>query len=149
MTQDEYVRAVMHVLSQHTERAAAQLSKALELLPEKSKDVTIDIMVDQGVEGFLTVQVGVNGPDLYVLNKAIALHAKLFDTVMIETAMQPDLPLMDINEDAFSVGDVLTDCGAKWATEVWEKIKHEACRLPVNVTSPEGYGTCLPICLQR
>ena len=52
MTQDEYEQRVMLVLSQHTDAAASQLSRALGLLPDGSKEVAIEIFVDQdGEEG--------------------------------------------------------------------------------------------------
>jgi hypothetical protein len=148
LTQDEYEQRVMLVLSQHTDAAASQLSRALGLLPDGSKEVAIEIFVDQDGEGFLDVQVGVRGPDLYVLNRVIAPNAKLFTTVMTETALQPDLPLMSARHRGFPVRDVLTDCGAIWATHVWEKANHATCRLPVFVMAPEGSGTRLPIRLQ-
>ena len=147
MDEHEYVLAVNAVLAEYTDEATVQLRHALDALPAKTKEVTIDVMVDQGEEGFLTVRVGVNGPDLYVLNKALKPFASLFDTVMTKDGFSPDLPLM--SGDEFEVGDVLTDCGAQWARELWAKANHAARGLPVTITSPEGYGTCLPISLQR
>lgn len=144
MNRDNYVARVQDVLSQHTERAVERLNATLLLLPEKATELDIQIFVDQGVEGLLTVKVGLNGPDLYVLNKAISAHRTLFDTVMVETGLEPDLPLMDIDEEAFSVGDVLTDCGVTWAAKVWERAEAKACRIPVFITSPDDYGTGLP-----
>jgi hypothetical protein len=146
MQQHEYARAVHAVLAQHTERAIMQLRRALDALPGKARAVTIDVMVDQESEGFLTVRVGVEGPDLYVLNKAIAPYASLFDTVMTETELSPDLPLMEGSE--FNVGVVLTDCAASWVREVWLQAGHPANGLPVAIVSPEGYGLSLPSSLQ-
>jgi hypothetical protein len=133
-------------LAQHTEQAVAQLRCALDALPAEARAVTIDVMVDQDNEGFLTVRVGVDGPDLYVLNEAIDPYASLFDTVMTETGLSPDLPLMEGNE--FDVGGVLTDCAADWVREVWRQAAHPANDLPVAIVSPEGYGKGLPFRLQ-
>lgn len=146
MTESEYIEAVSAVLSEHTDAAAAMLHRALDALPEKTRSVTLDVMVDQGTEGFLTVQVGAVGPDLYVLNKAIRPYASLFDTVMTTDGLSPNLPLMEGNE--FAVGDVLTDCAARWLLTVWQRANHRARDLPVSIESPEGYGTALPIKLQ-
>ena len=146
MQEQEYIQAVSSVLARHTERAVAQLRLGLDALPGKARAVTIHVMVDQGTEGFLTVRLGVDGPDLYVLNKAIAPYASLFSTVMTETGLSPDLPLME--GDEFDVGDVLTDCAARWVREVWQQAGHAANGLPVAVISPEGYGQSLPVFLQ-
>jgi len=146
MQQHEYIQVVSSVLARHTEQAVMQLKRGLDALPGKARAVTIDVMVDQGTEGFLTVRLGVDGPDLYVLNKAIAPYASLFDTVMTETGLSPDLPLMEGTE--FDVGDVLTDCAANWLREVWQQAGHAANGLPVAVISPEGYGQSLPLLLR-
>jgi hypothetical protein len=146
MQQHEYIKAVQGVLEQHTQRAIMQLRQALDSLPGTASAITIDVMVDQGTEGFLTVRVGVEGPDLHVLNKAIAPYASLFDTVMTETGLSPDLPLMEGNE--FNVGDVLTDCATNWVREVWQQASHTANGLPVSIVSSEGYGQFLPLSLR-
>lgn len=148
MTEDEYVACVRDILSLHTKHAVEKVHSLLPHVPPQATEMHIQISVDQGVEGFLTVSVGLIGPDLYVLNKGIRPYRVLFDTIMLEDRLEPDLPLMDIHEDTFSVGDVLTDCGAAWAAKVWEQAETTACQIPVLVTSPEEYGTSVPMKLQ-
>ncbi|MEH6564494.1 MAG: DUF6389 family protein [Halopseudomonas sp.] len=146
MNQPEYIQTVDAVLTEHTESAVETLRRVLDLLPEIAQVVTLDVMVDQGAEGFLTVQVGLGGPNLYVLNKSIHAHRILFDTFMTPDGLVPNLPLMEGNE--FDVGDTLTDCAARWLVKVWRRANHDARGLPVTVESPERYGTALPIKLQ-
>ena len=149
MNKDEYVREVTRVLAAHIEPAAKKLTALLQLVPEKAKQITIDLYVYQGSEGFLDVRVGLDGPDLNVLNRAISSHADLFNTTMTEHGMSPPLPLMDCDSEDFSVQDTLTDCGARWVSAVWVKVDHTACHFPVIVTSPEGYGELPPLQLQQ
>ena|SRR5579872_6377502 len=85
MDRDEYVRAVQSVLEAHRQQAASQLIAALALVPPKAKRITLDIFIDQDGEGFLDVRVGLEGPDLFVLARAIEDHADLFVTKMTET----------------------------------------------------------------
>lgn len=144
MTRDEYIQAVRRILDEHTERAASALAQALAIVPKKATKVALDIFVDQDGEGFLDVQVGLEGPDLYVLNRAIASYAALFDTRMTEQGLVPNLPLMDPDDADFSVQDILTDCAASWLKSVWAHTEHSCCQLPVVITSPEGYGTTVP-----
>lgn len=146
MNQQDYRQAVKEVLSGYTEQAVVQLGRALAALPEETQEVAIDVMVDQEGEGYLTVCVGVIGPDLYVLNKAISPFATLFDTIMGENGLSPNLPLM--GGDDFVVGDVLTDTAAQWVRDVWALTAHAARGLPVVIVSPAGFGSDLPISLQ-
>ncbi len=144
MTRDEYVERVNAVLEAHRQRAASELRAALALVPPKARRITLDIDVDQDGEGFLDVRVGLEGPDLYVLGKAIEPHAQLFETRMTENGLTPPLPLMDAFGEEFSVHDALTDCAAAWIASLWRQLSPNAS-LPVVVQSPEGYGTTTPI----
>lgn len=146
-TRDEYIQSVRAVLAAHTERAASQLSAALALVPQKTKRVTIDICTDQDGEGLLHVRVGLEGPDLVVLNRAIAADAELFGTRLTERGLDPALPLMAGRGGTFSVHDALTDCAASWITSVWSQTDRGGFTLPVVVESHDGYGTTSPLYL--
>lgn len=97
--------------------------------------------VDQDGEGFLSIRVHLSGPDLYVLNKAIASTAQLFDTTMTSEGLAPPLPLMSPGEDAFAVTDALCDCAVEWIRDRWGKFEVDGARIPVTAASMEGYGT--------
>jgi hypothetical protein len=148
MTREEYARQVDRLLEAHQESAKAQLISALALIPADARRVTFQIFVDQDGEGFLDVRLGLDGPGLYGLNRAIAPHAELFATRMTEDGFDPPLPLMCAGEEAFSVHDALTDCAAAWVVKLWDQIDHQGINLPVDVVSPDGYGTMTPIGLR-
>lgn len=92
MTRAEYIDKVTTVLNQHSKRASSNLEAALPLVPPKARSMRIEIFVDQDEEGFLSVHIALNGPELIVLNRAIATHAMLFDTIMKESGFEPALP---------------------------------------------------------
>lgn len=144
MTRDKYIKEVGTVLEAHRPHAATELAAALALVPPKAKRITLDIFVDQDGEGFLDVRVGLDGPDLHVLGKAIEPHAQLFETRMTEDGLTPPLPLMDPFGEEFSVHDTLTDCAASWIASLWRQLS-PSVGLPVVVQSPEGYGSITPI----
>jgi hypothetical protein len=144
MTRDEYMYEVNSVLDAHRHYAVSRLRAALAFVPPEAKRITLDIFVDQDGEGFLDVRVGLDGPDLYVLNKAIELYAQIFETRMTETGLAPPLPLMDAFGEEFSVHDALTDCAASWIESVWQQLSPRV-GLPVMVQAHEGYGTFTPI----
>src|SRR5258708_7724170 len=140
MTRDDYIQKVEGVLNEHTQRAASQLAAALALVPPKTRKVLIEIFVDQDGEGFLTVRVTLEGPDLFVLNRAIAAHAELFGTRMTQSGLDPALPLMEPGSEAFSVHDALADCASAWVASVWRQAGRETFGLPVTIISHDGYG---------
>jgi hypothetical protein len=144
MNRAEYCQAVVHVLEAHTAATAERLAAALALAPPAAQQMTIDIFVDQDGEGFLDVRVGLDGPDLHVLNRAIAPHAHLFATRMTEEGLSPRLPLMPSRLKRFSVHDALTDCAADWLRSVWRRVDRSVCRIPLVVQSPDGYGDAVP-----
>jgi hypothetical protein len=145
MTRDEYIQRVQHVLAEHTATAASRLSAALTLVPAKTRNVAIEIFVDQDGEGCLDVQVTLEGPDHYFLNRAIASQAELFGTRMTQSGLEPDLPLMAPGAETFSVHDALTDCAALWIKQVWEQTERGRCPLPITIVSHDGYGTIPPL----
>lgn len=144
MTRDEYIVAVDTVLQPRTRDAAAVLGHALKLLPAKTRSVELMIFVDDDGEGFLNVQVYLEGPDLFILNKAIAEYCSLFSVTMQESGFEPPLPLMCSSTD-FSVCDVLTDCAAKWLRSVWQHTEKGDLSLPVFVYAHLDYGSIPPM----
>ena len=144
MTRDDYIQQIDAVLNEHTARAASRLGAALANVPPNAQKAEIEIFVDQDGEGLLDVRVALVGPDLFVLNRAIAEHAQLFETRMTPTGLDPALPLMEPGGESFSVHDTLTDCAASWVSTVWSQTEHSGVRLPITVVSHDGYGTRIP-----
>lgn len=145
MTESEYTAEVRSILDAHTAQARSQLAKLLGLLPDTAKAIVLTIFVDQDGEGFLTVRVALDGPNLHVINKAIEDCALLFDTKMVDGELVPPMPLMDPFDEDFSVHDALTDCAADWLTDVWDGVDQSAIRIPVTIVSHDDYGSRTPI----
>jgi hypothetical protein len=145
MTKSEYVRAVEQVLEAHTTMAVSRLVAALANVPKKAERVTIEIFMDQDGEGFLDIRVVLDGPDWYVLQKAIASHADIFSTKMTENGLDPNLPLMCPGGESFSVHDALSDTAAAWIAKVWAMTGQQDFHLPVVAVTHDDYGTMTPL----
>lgn len=145
MTESEYTAEVRSILDAHTTEARSQLAKLPGLLPDTARAIELTIFIDQDGEGFLTVRVALDGPDIYVINKAIEDCALLFDTKMVDGELVPAMPLMDPFDEDFSVHATLTDCAADWLTCVWDGVDHHAIGIPVTIVSHAGYGSRTPI----
>jgi hypothetical protein len=141
MDQDHYCRKVKAILDSHLDQIRKQIQATFLALPEKAKEIIIGIHIDQDGEGFLGIRVHLNGPDLYVLNKAISATANLFDTVMTETGFDPPLPIMSPSEEDFSVQDVLADCAIEWLESHWLSLQAPSVSQPVFIQSMDGYGS--------
>lgn len=92
-------------LSGHLGSAANRLSQIIKHLPAKTCSIDVNVFPDQDGEGTFTIRVGLDGPDLYVLNKAIDEWADLFDVRHTSTGLEPPVPLVEPGAEGFEVND--------------------------------------------
>ena len=141
MDQAHYCREVKAVLDSRLDQIRGRIQATFLALPEKAKEITLGVHVDQDGEGFLTIQVHLTGPDLYVINKAISGTATIFDTVMTRIGLDPPLPLMSPGTDDFSVADALADCAIEWLESHWLAFQAPPVSLPISIASMDDYGS--------
>jgi len=89
------------------------------------------------------VVIGLEGPDLYVLNKAIEGYRDLFDVVHGEEGLEPPVPMFS-SEPAFCVQDAIADVAADWVQALWAQCGRLVSPLPAMVYAHDDYGTDLP-----
>ena len=143
---DSYQQLLRTYLRQHRSAALAVLEKLDICLPEKARKITIMVHLPQDPDGTFTVMVHLDGPDLFVLNKAIAQCRVLFSTEIVDDKTATDLPLFDPFDLPFSVNDVIVDTASVWTGELWRAVlQNPAMRrisaLPALVVGEDGYGT--------
>ncbi|MCT7375027.1 DUF6389 family protein [Chelativorans salis] len=139
MTADEYRTALQSILQAHAQPALDRLHAIKRSLPEQARQLMVGIHPGQSEEGFFAVMVHLDGPDLYVLNKAIAPHRSLFEVRCMDGQMQPNVPVFDPHEPAFSVNDVIVDTCMEWVESLWQRLG--GVGLPAVVFGEEDYGT--------
>lgn len=122
MTVDEYRTALQSILQAHAQPALERLRAMKRSLPEEARQIMVGIHPGQSEEGFFDVMVHLEGPDLYVLNKAITAHRSLFEVRCVDGRMQPDVPMFDPDEAAFSVNDVIVDTCVEWVESLWQQL---------------------------
>ncbi|EMI46296.1 DUF6389 family protein [Rhodopirellula sp. SWK7] len=145
MTESEFIAELTAALDRQSEPVRAQLPQLLAALPERATRLDLEIFPAQDGDGFFTVRASVDGPDLYVINKAIGSHAALFDTKYTESGVEPPIPIVDCFDVDYPVNHIIVDCTAKWLQSVWQSLRDVHCRVPVLVVGHEGYGTATPI----
>ncbi|TLX16044.1 DUF6389 family protein [Rhizobium sp. MHM7A] len=139
MTADEYKAALQSILSAHAPGTLERLNAIKHSLPQKARQVKVGVHPGQSEEGFFDIAVHLEGPDLYVLNKTIASHRFLFEVKCVDGQMQPDVPMFDPDEVAFSVNDVIVDTCIEWVESLWQQLG--GVGLPAVIFGDEGYGT--------
>ena len=147
MDEASYIAAVREVLDTLTDGALAQVKRCFAQIPATARAVVFDIFVDQDGEGFLDIHVRLEGPDLAVLARSVVDCSEIVTTRMGADGFDPPFPMMDAFGDRpFSVRDALTDTAGAWIRESLSG-SLPSSSLPVSISSPEGYGTVLPIWL--
>ncbi|MCV6803085.1 DUF6389 family protein [Achromobacter ruhlandii] len=143
MNQHDYQTALRRELDAHTDAALRVLAGLFPRLPEKAREIQFGIFPDQDGEGTFSVVIGLDGPDLYVLNKAIEGHRNLFDVVHGETGLTPPVPMFG-RDPGFCVQDVIADTAADWIEALWERGGRVVSPLPACIYADEDYGTTTP-----
>lgn len=139
MSEAEYKAVLVSILRQHSLPALEKLRLVGLKLPEKTRMMMIRIHPGQSEEGFFDVHIHLDGPDLYVLNKAIAAYRSLFDVSCIDGRMIPDVPMFDTENAGFSVNDAIVDVCMDWVEELWSQ--SEGIDVPAQMFGDEGYGS--------
>lgn len=145
MTEDEFIAKLSAALQNHAGTARAQIPRLLMSLPKRATQLDLQVFPAQDGDGFFTILASVDGPDLYVINKAIDAHANLFDAKYTENGVDPPIPIVDPFDVDYPVNDIIVDCAAKWLQEVWRSLGDVDCSIPVVVIGHDDYGTVTPV----
>ncbi len=144
MNESEFVAELSSTLAHHSDSARQQLQGLLASLPDRATRLDLVVFPSQDEDGFFTIRASVDGPDLYVINKAIDSHADLFDAKYTETGVEPPIPIIDPFDVDYPVNDLVVDCAAKWLQSLWQSLGEVECSISVMVAADEGYGTTTP-----
>ncbi|MFI6303128.1 DUF6389 family protein [Amycolatopsis thailandensis] len=140
MDHAEYSNRLRHVLDAHSEDVIARLRAIVKAIGGTVESVQIEVFPDADGEGTFDVWARFDGPDSFVLNKPIDEHRHLFGVVHHETGWEPEVPPLPRDLSA----DVVVDTVADWIEAVWTRAFDTQPSVPVEVSSPEGYGTTTP-----
>lgn len=144
MNRQDYQAALRRVLDQHSDKAQARLTALIAALPEKAREIHVGIFPDQDGEGTFSVVVSLEGPDLYVLNKAVDAHRTLFDVRHTASGVTPAVPMFGLDEPDFVVQDAIVDTAADWIEALWANVGRGKSPLPGLIYGDEDAGTSMP-----
>ena len=133
-----YTDTLLAILRDHTAAAVDRLRAIDGAMPLKAQNVQILVHLPQDAEGLFSVVVHLGGPDLHVLNKAIADHRTLFDVAFVGAEVRPPVPLFDPFDQPFPVNDAIVTIAMIWLKEVWTALGGWHCKLPVTVAGTDS-----------
>lgn len=137
-----YQRELLAILRAHSEQALKTLRALDAAIPEKTRAIHIGIHPNQEQDGTFSIMIHLDGPDLYVLNKAIDAHRYLFEVRYGEDGCaEPEVPLFSPFHLPFEVNDVIVDTCFLWLEELWKCFGGTKSNLPVEVFGEDGYGS--------
>ncbi len=131
-------------LEKHSNTAKNAIQVVLNALPEKAKQLNFEIFPAQDGDGFFTIRVILDGPDLYVLNKSISEFANIFDPKYIDGEISPYIPTVDPFDIDYEANDVIVNCAANWLANLWNGLNISKVSIPVYVVGHNDYGTVTP-----
>ena len=149
MKKEEYKNLLEKELIKNSEDALSAMKATIAALPEKSKHLYFEIFTSQDRDGFFSIRANLDGPDLYVLNKAIDNVADIFDPKFINGELKPFIPTTaNPFKIEYELNDVAVDCAAKWLSELWKQLDSNSVSVPVSIVGHDDYGTTTPITLK-
>jgi len=141
MKSGEFVKALESGLEKHSADVVGKWKKVISILPEETRAVSVIISPNQDGDGIFDIFVSLDGPDLYVLNKKIRDHFRLFSPIHTEKGIEPYIPDVDPFDVDFEVNDTVVDVVLPWLEKLWPQVKTEGLKVPVGLYGDEGYGS--------
>ena len=141
MDKQEFINTLQTELKKHSTDVIAKWKKVMSMLPDEAKAVEITISPTQDGDGIFDIFVSLDGPDLYVLNKKIEDHFKLFSPVHTLNGVEPHIPEVDPFDVDFEVNDTVVDTVLPWLEGLWAEVRPSALSVPVGIYGEEGYGS--------
>ena len=145
MSEDEFIAELSASLERQSDNAREQIPRLIGSIPQTATRLDLQIFPAQDADGFFNIRASVDGPDLYVINKAIDAHADIFDAKYTEHGIEPRIPTVDPFDVEYEVNDIVVDCAAKWLQNVWTSLGRIDCSVPVVVVGHDDYGTTTPV----
>src|ERR1700739_2329425 len=137
MIKEELQKQLLTELNKNESNVIEKINRLLKNIPVKAKMLNLQIFPSQDGDGMFSIYAGVDGPDLYVLSKAIKEYADIFNPKHTANGIVPYIPTIYNSNVDYDVNDVIVDCTAKWLESVWEKINKTNLQIPVYITADE------------
>jgi len=131
----EYQSKLLGAMQSCNQSAIENIQGAIANWPVKATAFSFDTFIDQDAEGFVSVIITPDGPDSYVLCKAIEGFRDLFDVQVVDGKLNHALPLFDPDDVQFDIRTAVSETAFQWITFLIELVGKESFPVPIRFTN--------------
>ena len=135
MTEENYKVELIKSLDRESKSILANINSFLQKIPSEAIRVNIIISPSQDGEGGFCIHGGLNGPNLYGLNKRVENWTNILDIKDGINGFEPDFPMVDPFSVNFYVNDIIEKVFAKWLNNHWDEIDDSKVGVGISIYS--------------
>lgn len=146
MDKDAYRHSLLAILRAHSAQARAALRAGGGTVAGRARNpgrrAQVGAHPNQEQDGLFVPLVHSDGPDLHVLNKAIAPHRRLFEFGYDNGHLAPELALFDPQDPGppFAVDDAIVGIVLDGLPALWRGLGGVGAALPAETIAGDGHG---------
>lgn len=135
MTEENYRKELINALNREKESIISNINSFLQKIPTEAVRINIIISPGQDGEGEFSIYGGLNGPDLYVLNKKIEEWTWIIEVKHGPNGYEPNVPMVDPFSIEYDVNDIIEEIIIKWINDYWDEIDDSKVEVGISIYS--------------
>lgn len=135
MTIENYTKELIEALNREKDSILSNINSFLQKIPTEAVRVNIIISPSQDGEGDFCIHCGLNGPNLYVLNKTVEDWTNILDIKHGINGFEPNFPMVDPFSVEFNTNDIIEKTCIEWINSHWEEIDDTKVDVAISMYS--------------
>ena len=135
MTKENYIKELINALNREKSTILSNLNSFLQKIPHEAVRVNIIISTSQDGEGDFCIHGGLNGPDLYHLNKKVEDWTNILEIKKGTNGFKPDFPMVDPFSIDYYVNDLIEKEFIKWYDTNYSEIDDSKVNVGISIYS--------------
>lgn len=135
MTEKAYKEELNKSIDKEKDLILRNLNSFLQQVPPEAIRVNIIISPSQDGDGSFCIHGGLNGPNLYVLNKQIEDWNTIIVIKNTSLGFDLDFPMLDPFSLDFYANDVIDQVFIKWFDDHWNEIDDSKISVAISIYS--------------
>lgn len=135
MTEKTYKEELYKSFDKEKDLILRNLNSFLQQVPPEAIRVNIIISPNQEGDGSFCIHGGLNGPNLYVLNKQVEYWNTIIVIKNTSFGFDLDFPMLDPFSLDFYANDVIDQVFIKWFDDHWNEIDDSKITVAISIYS--------------
>lgn len=135
MTEEEYKNKLIEALDREKNSILSNINSFLQKIPAEAVRINIIISPSQDGEGDFCIHGGLNGPNLYSLNKKIEDWTSILEIKHSTKGLEPNFPMVDPFSTDYYVNDIIEKVCIKWIDDRWDEIDDSKVNVAISMYS--------------